>query len=162
MGYFLEFQVEIIDQKSSLTSNRKIRALCRLCCVCDRGESLLAAGAFRDRLQSLIFQSTSFQCASHWHSRRAEETGSFLQHSDFFHMITVRFPKLFKVRNERSFVDESGGGCSTENLLLMLLILRISEEMNSDGLSPKNRLHKRSSCMKPLPLLFFTSDGSEL
>lgn len=64
------------NQKSSFPNLPWFTAvLCPLpSCVIERRASSLAAGSFWDLLESLIFQSSSLQCVSRWHSRRGEET----------------------------------------------------------------------------------------
>lgn len=102
------------------------RRLCALSTVTVIGwrAGSLAARSFWDLPESLIFQSSSSQCASHWHSRRGEETAwpPYPFQGGFVIMISLHFPSLLVMRNESSF-GEKASDCSTGGLFLLLFFL---------------------------------------
>lgn len=113
----LEFQVivQLFKKRWPISAGSWFGALCTVCMIEWRASSL-AARSFWDLLESLIFQSSSSQCASHQPAIPRPYQGGFIM------MISLHFSSLLVMRNESSF-GEKEGEWSTGGLFLHLFLL---------------------------------------
>lgn len=151
--------------------SRFMAVLCPLYCMCEWVESELAARSFWDLLESLIFQSSSSQCASHWHSRRGEETAcppyTPTLPGRFHYYDKPTFPQLVSNEKWKLIWRKKGWLFHREPLPPPPTPLPPNrQDERGDGLRVVHRLRNVRFIpelnSEPVSLLFFTSDGGEL